>query len=66
MKISPPTNTLIIHFNMPCLPQSVKAGYLNIPVVPYIPNILQSFKCHKFGNGQNTCRGTLTRVRCGP
>ena len=33
-----PTNTLILTFNSPTLPNSVKAGYLNIPVVPYIPN----------------------------
>ena len=58
-------STLILTCNTPSLPQSVKAGYLNIPVVPYIPNPLLCFKCHKFGHGQNTCRGKLTCARCG-
>ncbi|XP_041369896.1 uncharacterized protein LOC121383865 [Gigantopelta aegis] len=60
-----PTNTLILSFNVPTLPSSVKAGYLNIPVVPYIPNPLRCFKCQKFGHGQNTCRNRLTCARCG-
>ena len=60
-----PTNTLILTFNSPTLPNSVKAGYLNIPVVPYIPNTLRCFKCQKFGHGQNTCRSRLTCARCG-
>ena len=60
-----PTNTLILTFNLPALPNSVKAGYLNIPVVPYIPNPLRCFKCQKFGHGQNTCRSRLTCARCG-
>ncbi|XP_041357625.1 uncharacterized protein LOC121374586 [Gigantopelta aegis] len=59
------TNTLILTFNMPFFPNSVKAGYLNIPVVPYIPNPLRCFKCQKFGHGQNTCRNKLTCARCG-
>ena len=60
-----PTITLILTFNSPTLPNSVKAGYLNIPAVPYIPNPLRCFKCQKFGHGQNTCRSRLTCARCG-
>ncbi|XP_041355359.1 uncharacterized protein LOC121372987 [Gigantopelta aegis] len=60
-----PTNTLILVFNTPILSDSIKAGYLNIHVVPYIPNPLRCFKCQKFGHGQNTCRNTLTCARCG-
>ena len=60
-----PTNTLILTFNKPTLPDSVKAGYLNIPVVPYIPNPLRCFNCQKFGHGQNTCRNKQTCARCG-
>ena len=55
-----PTNTLILTFNMPSLPRSVKARYLYIPAVPYIQNPLPCFKCPKFGHGQNTWRGKLT------
>ena len=39
------TNTLILSFNTPTLPQSIKAGYLSIPVEPYIPNPLRCFNC---------------------
>ena len=60
-----PTNTLILTFNTPTLPDSVKAGYLHNPVVLYIPKSLRCFKCQKFGHGQNTCRGRLTCARCG-
>ena len=60
-----PTNTFIITFNIPTLPGAVKAGYLNIPVEPFIPNPLRCFKCQRFGHGQNTCRGKLTCARCG-
>ncbi|XP_041357871.1 uncharacterized protein LOC121374825 [Gigantopelta aegis] len=60
-----PTNTFIITFDKPLLPESIKAGYLNIPVVPFIPNPLRCFKCQKYGHGQNTCRGKMTCARCG-
>ena len=60
-----PTNTFILTFDVPTLPNSVKAGYLHIPVVPYIPNPLRCFKCNKFGHGQNTCRNRFTCAQCG-
>ena len=60
-----PTNTLILTFDRPILPKSIKAGYLNIPVEPYIPNPLCCFNCQKFGHGQNTCRNKLTCAHCG-
>ena len=60
-----PTNTFILTFNSPTLPESVKAGYLSIPVVPYIPNPLRCFNCQKFGHGQTTCRNKKTCARCG-
>ena len=59
------TNTFVLTFNVPTLPTSIKAGYLNIPVEPFIPNPLRRFKCQRFGHGQNTCRGKLTCARCG-
>ncbi|XP_041350995.1 uncharacterized protein LOC121369978 [Gigantopelta aegis] len=60
-----PTNTFILTFSTPTLPHSIKAGYLNIPVEPFIHNPLRCFKCQKYGHGQNTCRGKLTCARCG-
>ena len=38
-----PTNTFILTFSKPLLPESIKAGYLKIPVVPFIPNPLRCF-----------------------
>ena len=60
-----PTNTLILTFNKPLLPQSIKAGYLSIPVETFIPNPLRCFNCQKFGHGQTTCRNKKTCARCG-
>ncbi|XP_041376818.1 uncharacterized protein LOC121389287 [Gigantopelta aegis] len=59
------TNTLILTFNTPTLSDSIKAGYLNISVVPYIPNPLRCFKSKKIVHGQTTCRNRLTCARCG-
>ena len=44
-----PTNTFILTFCKPLLPDSIKAGYLKIPVVHSIPNPLWCFKCHRYG-----------------
>ena len=60
-----PTNTFVLTFNVPTLPTFIKAGYLNIPVEPFIPNPLHCFKCQCFGHRQNTCQGKLTCTRCG-
>ena len=63
-----PTNTFILTFDVltfNILPPSIKAGYLNIPVEPFIPNPLRCFKCQRFGHGQKTCRGKLICARCG-
>ena len=60
-----PTNTFILTFCKPLLPDSIKVGYLKIPVVPFIPNPLQCFKCHLYGHGENACRGKVTCARCG-
>ena len=54
------TNTFILTF---CKP--LKAGYLNIPIVPFIPNPLRCFKCHRYGHGENACRGKVICARCG-
>ncbi|GFV68674.1 uncharacterized protein TNCV_3001331 [Trichonephila clavipes] len=48
----------------PKLPSTIKAGYLNCKIHPYIPNPLRSFKCQRFGHSQTSCRGQLTCSRC--
>ncbi|GFT52172.1 putative RNA-directed DNA polymerase from transposon X-element [Trichonephila clavipes] len=48
----------------PKLPTTIKAGYLNCKIHPYIPNPLRCFKCQRFGHSQTSCRGQLTCSRC--
>ncbi|GFT33348.1 uncharacterized protein TNCV_859021 [Trichonephila clavipes] len=55
---------MILTFNNPNLPATVKAGYLNCKIRPYVPNPLRCFKCQRFGHSQTACRGQLTCSRC--
>ncbi|GFX60531.1 uncharacterized protein TNCV_1182501 [Trichonephila clavipes] len=59
-----PTKHIILTFNSPKLPITIKAGYLNCKIRPYIPNSLCCFKCQRFSHSQNSCRGQLTCSRC--
>ncbi|GFV29865.1 putative RNA-directed DNA polymerase from transposon BS [Trichonephila clavipes] len=59
-----PTKHLILTFNSPKLPTTVKAGYLNCKIRAYIPNPLRCFKCQRFGHSQIACRVQLTCSRC--
>ncbi|GFT52187.1 uncharacterized protein TNCV_2530561 [Trichonephila clavipes] len=59
-----PTKHLILTFSSPTLPQTIKAGYLNCKIRPYIPNPLRCLKCQRFGHSQTSCRGQLTCSRC--
>ncbi|GFW27607.1 uncharacterized protein TNCV_4283081 [Trichonephila clavipes] len=58
------TKHLILTFNNPKLPSTIKAGYLNCKIRPYIPNPLRCFKCQRFGHSQTSCREQLTCSRC--
>ncbi|GFW79631.1 uncharacterized protein TNCV_1428911 [Trichonephila clavipes] len=49
-----PTKHLILTFNRPKLPTTIKAGYLNCKIRPYILNPLRSFKCQRFGHSQTS------------
>ena len=42
------TNTLILTFNSPMIPKSLKVCYLNIPVSLFVPNPLRWYRCQKF------------------
>ena len=51
-----PTNTIVLTFDCPKPPTSLRAGYLTVPVRPYVPFPMRCFKCHKFGHGKDKCR----------
>ncbi|XP_055936826.1 uncharacterized protein LOC129966428 [Argiope bruennichi] len=54
----------ILTFKSPKLPDFIYAGYIKLPVRPYIPNPLRCFKCQRFGHSKANCRGTVTCARC--
>ncbi|GFY33286.1 uncharacterized protein TNCV_1241361 [Trichonephila clavipes] len=59
-----PTKHIILTFNSPKFPATIKAGYLNSKIRPYIPNPLRCFQCQRFGHSQTSCRGQLKCSRC--
>ncbi|GFX44407.1 uncharacterized protein TNCV_1394281 [Trichonephila clavipes] len=59
-----PTKHLILTFNSSKLPTTIKAGYLNCKIRPYIPNPLRCFKCQRFRHSQTSCHGQLTCSIC--
>ncbi|KAG7196346.1 hypothetical protein KM043_018792 [Ampulex compressa] len=50
-----PTASLILTFNKPFLPDSIKAGFHIINVRPYIPNPMRCFKCQRYGHTAVNC-----------
>ena len=38
---------LILTFNTPKIPESLKLCYLNIPVTQYVPNPIRCYKCQR-------------------
>ena len=60
-----PTKHVILTFASTKLPRSLRAGYLECPIRPYIPNPLRCFNCQRFGHSKTSCRGKLTCSRCG-
>ena len=58
------TNTLILTFNSPKIPESLKICYLNIPVSQYVPNPLRCYKCQRFGHVTSKCKHSETCAKC--
>ena len=59
------TNTYILTFKSCSLPQSIKVGYLRVPVEMYVPNPMRCFKCQRFGHHRDNCRSHELCARCG-
>ncbi|XP_064475532.1 uncharacterized protein LOC135389410 [Ornithodoros turicata] len=59
-----PTRHIVLSFQLHRLPQTIKAGYLNCHVRPYIPNPRRCFKCQRFGHGSQVCRGQAICPKC--
>ncbi|GBM48863.1 hypothetical protein AVEN_36920-1 [Araneus ventricosus] len=53
-----PTQHVVLTFQTPPLPKSIKVGYTSCKLRPYIPNPLRCFKCQRYGHSQQSCRGT--------
>ncbi|XP_055926940.1 uncharacterized protein LOC129958469 [Argiope bruennichi] len=60
-----PTKHIVLTFQTPVLPKSIKAGHQICRVRPYIPNPLRCFKCQRYGHSQQACRSkTSTCAKC--
>ena len=59
------TNTLILTFNLSQLPQSIKIGYLTVPLEVFVPNPLRCFKCQRFGHHKDRCQRSPACAKCG-
>ena len=51
------TNTYIMAFNTPKIPEKIKVGYTMERVGQYVPNPLRCYKCQKYGYYEDNCRG---------
>ncbi|KAM7310720.1 hypothetical protein ISCGN_007628, partial [Ixodes scapularis] len=60
-----PSRHVILTFEKHALPATIKAGYLNCRIRPYIPNPQQCFRCQRFGHSSRSCRGKETCAKCG-
>jgi len=59
------TNTVILTFASPQPPKHITAGYIRVPVDPYIPNPLRCFNCQKYGHSSRACKNPAACVKCG-
>ncbi|XP_043262994.1 uncharacterized protein LOC122403508 [Colletes gigas] len=49
------SNSYILTFDSPTLPDRIMAGYLSIPVRQYFPPPLRCFRCQRFGHTSMRC-----------
>ena len=65
-----PLATLILTFDTFKLPNTIKAGWLNLKVKPYIPSPMRCFHCQKYGHLIQKCKKMINRepavcITCG-
>ena len=51
------TNTYIMTFDQPKIPEKIKVGYTMERVEQFIPNPLCCYNCQKYGHHEDNCRG---------
>ena len=59
-----PTNSYILTFNSPVLPNNLIINYQQYSIQPYIPNPLRCFQCQKFGHHIKNCRADPVCSKC--
>ena len=59
------TNTYIMQFKTPKIPEKIKVGYTKERVEQYIPNPLRCYKCQKYGHNEDNCRAREVCGKCG-
>ena len=59
------TDTYILTFGKPQIPNELKVGYNLIKVSPYIPNPLRCYNCQMFGHHEQKCTKSAVCKKCG-
>ena len=59
------TNTYIMTFNTPRIPEKIKVGYFIEKVEQFVPNPLRCYRCQKYGPYEDSCRGREVCGKCG-
>ena len=59
-----PTTTIILTFAGTILPNNIKAGYMRLPVSPFIPNPLRCYNCQKTGHHVSNCKRDKVCAKC--
>ena len=57
-------NTVILTFNRPTPPATLKVGFERCTVQPYVPSPLRCFKCQQFGHHQDDCSKAKVCAKC--
>ena len=60
-----PTNTLFLTLGSPELTKEITVGYLKVKVALFVPNLMRSFNCNKFGHTSQSCKVAAKCPCCG-